>query len=142
VQLITTHQITGAALSDDPRIASPMDENRSEQRYVSPDGTLTFLVVREPGDISLGFHATSWHTHGDILAALSGLPIEQAVAEFVSDVTSNKSVIAISTVDGRVADIWVTDDPAAHDPYQPENETVTFRYWDGTPFMPVEGSSD
>lgn len=44
--------------------------------YVSDDGALTFLVVREDGDISLGFKDTPWHTHGDILAALAGLPID------------------------------------------------------------------
>jgi hypothetical protein len=76
------------------------------------------------------------------LAALAGLPIEQAVAEYVDALTSNKAVIAISRVEGRLADIWITDDPGAPDPYKPENETITFRYWDGTPFMPVEGSSD
>jgi hypothetical protein len=118
-----------------------MGEDRFEETYVSPDGTLTFLVVREPGDISLGFRDATWHTHGDILAALSGLPVQQAVAAYVGALTSSKAVIAISTVDGRIADIWIPDDPGAPDPHQPENEIITFRYWDGTPFMPAPRDS-
>jgi hypothetical protein len=113
-----------------------VEEKSLEEKYVSPDGTLTFLVVRERGDISLGFEGYPWHTHGDILAALSGLPIEQAVAQYVDAVTSSESVVAIATVDGRVRDISIADDPMRPDPYKPENETIAFRYWDGTPFSP------
>jgi hypothetical protein len=114
-----------------------MNENRSEEKYVSPDGALTFLVVREAGDISLGFQGGIAHTHGDIVAGQFGLPVEQAIAAYVGALTSNKAVIAISTVDGRVADVWIADDPDAPDPHKPENEVITFRYWDGTPYRPA-----
>jgi hypothetical protein len=118
----------------------PVDQTRSEEKYVSPDGTLTFMVVREPGDISLGFHNATVHTHGDILASLFGLPVEEAVAAFVDAILSNKAVIAICEVDGRHVDTWISDDPDAPDPYRPENETVTFRYWNGSPYTPKPGT--
>ena len=104
----------------------------SMEKYVSPDGSLTFLVIREHGDVSLGFEGTPWHTHADILAALSGLSQEDAVTQFVTSLLENKRVIATATVNGRVRDVWVTDDPAEVDIYKPENEVITFRLWDGS----------
>jgi hypothetical protein len=108
------------------------DKPRSSEKYVSPDGALTFLVVREHGDVSLGFEGTPWHTHADILASLSGLSQEDAVAQFVTSVLENKRAIAIATVNGRVRDVWVVDGPAAADVYKPEDEVITFRFWDGS----------
>jgi hypothetical protein len=115
-------------------------ENRPQEeisRYISPDGVLTFLVVYEEGDVALGFEGTPWHTHADILAALSGLPEDEAVAQCVDALLKNKSVVGIATIDGWVRDIWVADNPMAEDLYKPENETITFRFWDGTSFDPL-----
>jgi hypothetical protein len=75
---------------------------RSTDKYVSPDGLLTFLVVREHGDVSLGFEGTPWHTHADILASLSGLSQEEVVSQFVTSLLENKRAIAVATVNGRV----------------------------------------
>lgn len=106
-------------------------------RHVSPDGLLTFVVVSdEAGDLALGFEGYPWHTHADVLAAISGLPQDAAVAQFVGALLSNTAVIATSTIDGRLADVWVTDDPAKPDPYKPNNEVIAFRLWDGTPWRP------
>jgi hypothetical protein len=105
---------------------------RSTEKYVSPDGSLTFLVVREHSDVSLGFEGTPWHTHADILASLSGLSQEDAVSQFVTSLLENKRAIAIATVNGRVRDVWVADDPAGVDIYKPEDEVITFRLWDGS----------
>jgi len=44
-----------------------MDKSkRTTQKCVSRDGSLTFVVVREGGDVSVGFDWTPWHTHADI----------------------------------------------------------------------------
>jgi hypothetical protein len=104
---------------------------RSTERYVSPDGSLTFLVVREHNDISLGFEGTPWHTHADILAALSGLSQEEALSGFVTSLLENKRPIAVATVNGRVRDVWVVDGPTEVDVYKPEDEVIIFRFWDG-----------
>ncbi len=41
----------------------------SREEYLSPDGCLRLVVIRETGDITLGFEGFPWHTHGDVLAA-------------------------------------------------------------------------
>ena len=51
----------------------------NEAHYVSPDGTLTFIVLRYPDDVVLGFAGMPWHVHGDMLAELSGYSIDDAV---------------------------------------------------------------
>jgi hypothetical protein len=104
--------------------------------YVTPDGTLTLIVEREQDDIILGFEGTPWHTHGDLLALEHGLPPEAAVARFVDTLLEKGAVIAIVTAHGVVRDVWVPDEPLKSDPYKPDDEVVTFRFWDGTPFDP------
>jgi hypothetical protein len=104
---------------------------RTTEKYVSPGGALTFLVVHEDDDVSLGFDGTPWHTHADILAAVSCLPQEDAVSQFVASLLENKRAIAIATLNGRVRDVWVADDPAKDDIHKPEDEVIRFRRWDG-----------
>jgi hypothetical protein len=105
--------------------------------HESPDEALRFVIVRDDdGDVTLGFSDHPWHTHGDILAKLSELSIEQAIAQHVDALLSNRSVIAIATTDGKIRDDWIDDDPLQPDPYKPDNETIAFRFWDGTPFDP------
>ncbi len=41
-----------------------MTEHQTSSEHVSPNGALTFIVQREPGDITLGFEGTPWHTRG------------------------------------------------------------------------------
>jgi len=40
----------------------------SPEEHVSPDRLLRLLVVREDGDITIGFAGYPWHTHGDVVA--------------------------------------------------------------------------
>ena len=56
------------------------------------------------------------------------------IGQFVDALLSNRAVIAISTVAGRIADVWVSDDPTKPDPYKPDDEVIAFRFWDGTPW--------
>jgi hypothetical protein len=103
---------------------------------------LTFVVERQPDDIILGFEGTPWHTHGDLLASECELPAGEAVTRFVKALLQNRAVVAIASVEGVVAGIWVADDLLKSDPYKPDNEVVTFRFWDGTPFDPGGSARD
>ena len=50
------------------------------EEHRTPDGRFRFIVERsDDGDFSLGFDGYPAHTHGDILAELSGLSIEAAI---------------------------------------------------------------
>jgi hypothetical protein len=107
-----------------------------ERRYVSPDGTLTLLIRHYSDDVALGFAGAPWHIHGDMLAEISGYSVEAAIDQFLDDLQQGRLVIAIATVSGAVRDIWIKDDPERLDRYQPEDEIIRLRYWDGTPFAP------
>jgi hypothetical protein len=101
-------------------------------RYVSPDGALIFIVANHDGDLALGFEGYPWHTHGDILAAVSGLPISEAVKQFIEALLNGEAVVAVASVDGVVQDVWIADRPIEPDRYKPENETIVYRLWDGS----------
>lgn len=101
-------------------------------KHVSPDGLLTFVVATDgAGDVTLGFEGHPWHTHADILAALSGTAPEVAVKRFVAALLGNKAVIVVATVAGRIEDVWVSDDPSEADPHKPSDEVIELRFWDG-----------
>ena len=104
-----------------------------DAEYVSKDGFLRLLVGHDPGgDFVIGFDGFAWHTHGDILASLSGLPIAQAIERYIDDILSDRSLIVIARVKEDVLDIWVTDDSASELKYKPANESLEFRTWGGT----------
>ena len=103
------------------------------EEHRTPDNLLRFIVERaDDGDLSLGFDGCSPHTHGDILAALSGLPLEAAVRQYVDALRSGQSVIAVSRIGGEVREAWVADPPYQADKYTPPEETIEFRRWDGS----------
>jgi hypothetical protein len=107
------------------------------EEYVSPDGRLRFRVITgADGDVTLGFDGFPWHTHADILAALTGLPEPEAVRRYVADLVGGESVIVLWSVRGELRDVWVSDDPAkdagyASTAYAEPGESVALRYWDG-----------
>jgi hypothetical protein len=107
-----------------------------QEKHISPDGKLTFLVIRDHGEVSMGFEGVPSHTHGDIEAEIAGLPLDQAVALYVQRLVQNKSLIGIATVDGKIVDIWISEMPPPHDKYKPSNEIVSFRFWNGVPYAP------
>ena len=108
--------------------------------YVSPDGKLKFLVTCPDGDWTLGFDGCPAHTHGSILADLSGLDEVTAVDRYVADLIGNVSVIALRRVSGVLSDAWITDDPAgevlSQQKYGNPDETVEFRLWNGSVVQP------
>jgi hypothetical protein len=103
--------------------------------YVSPDGQLKLLIVCPDGDWTIGFDGFPWHTHGSILAELSGQDEASAVEHFLSNLTENVSIIALRQISGELKDAWITDDPAADivdlKKYGKPDETITFRRWNG-----------
>jgi hypothetical protein len=105
--------------------------------YVSPDGQLRFLVTCPDGDWTIGFDGFPWHTHGSILAELSGQDEIAAIERFVADLTGNISVIVLTRRSGVLTDVWITDDPPTVlsdcKRYGWPDETIQFRLWDGPP---------
>jgi Pentapeptide repeats (8 copies) len=105
------------------------------EEHISPDGRLTFRVVREAdGDILLGFAGFPWHTHGDILAALTGLAEMAAIRRYVDDLIGGRSVVALWSVAGELRDIWVSDNPERDANYPQAGESIELRFWDGSPW--------
>jgi hypothetical protein len=106
------------------------------REYISPDGLLRFMVTCPDGDWTIGFAGFPWHIHGTILSGLSGQDEITAIEQFVADLTSNVSFVALMQKSGKLTDVWVTDDPAdvmlGHQRYGAPDETFLFRRWDGT----------
>ena len=117
--------------------------------YTSPDGTLRFLVQSADGDVTMGFEGFAWHTHGDVLAAVSAgqtvasfwssrtpesaaESIARHVEHFVADLLAGKLIIAVSKILGSIQDVWITDNPASDLRHCPPEEAIEFRRWDGT----------
>jgi len=49
----------------------------------------------------------------------------------VDDLLNSRAIIAIARVGDTIRDVWVTD-TRIPDKYKPEDETIEFRYWDGS----------
>lgn len=107
------------------------------RRYVSPDGALRFFVLKSDGEVVFGFEGSTWHSHPRFLLKCRDLTEEAVLKDFVDDLLANRRVVAISSVDGQVTRIWVTDDPAQEVAFEPAGETLEFRYWDGRPWTPT-----
>jgi hypothetical protein len=106
--------------------------------HSSPDRILRLIVMREDdGEVVIGFEGYAWHTHGDILASISGLPEDEAVRRFVDDIIRDHQIIAVSRVNGQVRDVWPTDDPQSEFEHKPPEEALEFRRWSGLT-VPVE----
>lgn len=99
--------------------------------YVSPDGLLRLVITREDDDLSIGFEGYAWHTHGDILAAISGLPEHDAIRAFVERILADDQVIAVLRTGNKIQDVWPTDDPHGELKHLQPEETMEFRRWSG-----------
>ncbi len=115
---------------------APSEAPRDLERHTTPDGMLTLLVRRVGDHVLVGFEGTAWHTHGDILAELSGLPVPSAVDRFVDDILHGRRAITLLRNDGVLVDAWVSDDPAKDASYAQPGESLELRNWDGTPLCP------
>ena len=106
------------------------------EQHVSPDGLLRLLVcINDTGDISIGLDGYGWHTHADVLASISGLPEDRALRQFINEILTGQSAMAVSRIDGVIQDVWPTDNPAQEMRFKPEEEQIEFRYWDDSPSL-------
>ncbi|HTV49501.1 MAG TPA: hypothetical protein VMG59_13765 [Phycisphaerae bacterium] len=109
------------------------------ERYKSPDGLLELLVDFNAGDWSIGFAGAPSHTHGDILAETRGGTVESAIRLYIEDIINSRAVIIISRINGKIRDVWITDDPSQDFmKYAFPGETIERRYWNG-PFDTAQG---
>jgi hypothetical protein len=107
------------------------------QEYVSPDDQLRFVVDNEEQDVRLGFEGFPWHTHADVLASEFGTSEDLAVNQFVGDLLSDRCIIAVSRLGGRIRDVWITADPQSDLRYKSDDEVLEFRYWSGGQWKPA-----
>ena len=71
------------------------------EEHHSPDRLLKLIVTRdETGDFTIGFDGYTWHTHGSILASLSGLPEREAIRKYVDQIIGDSQIIVVSRVKG------------------------------------------
>lgn len=101
------------------------------EQHTSPDGFLKFVVCRDTDAICLGFDGFAWHTHPELLAG-DGVSEDAAVRQFVDGLLTGRAVIAIFRVEGVARDVWVTDDVESDLKHKRDDETIEFRYWDGS----------
>jgi hypothetical protein len=99
--------------------------------YFSPDRLLRLVITREDDDLSIGFDGYGWHTHGDVLAAISGLPAPDAVQAFVERILADDQVIAVLRIGDKIQDIWPTDGPYSELKHLQPGESMEFRRWSG-----------
>lgn len=110
--------------------------------HVSPDRLLTLIVQRDGDDTVLGFDSFAWNTSSAFLASKWGVTKEAAVTHFLGELLGNRAIIAVARVDKRVRDVWITDRPASELKYKRHEETIEFRYWDGSPWDVDEPDAD
>jgi hypothetical protein len=109
------------------------------QRHMSPDGKLCLIVVTVDDDLIIGFEGYGWHTHGDILARLSGLDAEAAIEQFIEKIKRGELVIAVLSKGENVTNIWISDDPQRETVIP--GETILFRLWNGQHVVGAPGDS-
>jgi len=111
------------------------------KEYISPDGVLKLVFVRDDDDSTVGFDGYPWHTHGDVIAGelqLLGdpaVPAQTAAANFVRDILEGRVPISVVRVNGRITDVSARYLPEKEDPYRPANETLEVRNWDGESWL-------
>jgi hypothetical protein len=102
------------------------------ETYTSPDGRLIFTVARREDGVALGFEGFAWQTHADLLVGPFGPSEEIAVEEYVGALLANRLLIAVVHDEQETLDVFVTRDPETDLHYKPDDESLEFRYWDGS----------
>ena len=100
--------------------------------HVSPDGLLMLNVRRDADDNVVQFNDFAWRTSSAFLASMWGTSKDAAVTRFVDEVLGNRAIIAVAHAGSAIRDVWVTDCPASELKYKRHEETIVFRFWDGT----------
>jgi len=110
---------------------------KRSREYISPDNQLRLVVDYDEKDVCLGFESFPWHTHADVLASEFGTSEELAVERFVRDLLSDRSILAVSRIEGTISDVWITADPQSDLLYNSDDEVLEFRYWSGRQWEPT-----
>src|SRR5688500_15640109 len=100
---------------------------RNGSRHVTPDGQFT-LVHDAADDDVIGFEGYSWHTHRELLDALDTDPEIQTMPQLVEALQQRRLVLAVSRINGRIEDVWFTDDPVSELPNAEQGATLELRY--------------
>jgi hypothetical protein len=75
--------------------------------------------------------------HANVLASALGTSEELAVNRFVGDLLSDRCIIAVSRIGGRIRNVWITADPQSDLRHKPDGEILECRYWSGTQWKPA-----
>ena len=98
------------------------------EEHHSTDRLLRLIVTRyASGDVSIGFDGYGWHTHGDMLALIYNLPEEEAIRFYVDEIIGDETIIVIARDEGKIRDIWPTDDPSEELKNNPAEESLESR---------------
>lgn len=104
---------------------------------MSPDGTLVLVVKKDAGGLCVGFDGFSWHIHSSSLlgcvpkAKRGEMTDDDVVSEYVSRVLNDDLIIAVLSIDSKVTEVWVSDNPIRDMKYKSEHEELSFRRWSG-----------
>jgi len=101
-------------------------------QHISPDGLLRLNLRHEAEDVIVQFNDFAWSTSSEFLASKWGTSKDAAVTRFVDEVLGNRAIIAVAHAGSAIRDVWVTDRPAAELKYKRHEETILFRFWDGS----------
>lgn len=104
------------------------------ERYPIPDATLTLLVQREDGDITIGFDGYPWHTHADIIADLRRQSdSESALKTYLDDLFHDRLPIILMMKAGVLREPYIPDFPEepVDTKYFAPDESYELRYWSG-----------
>ena len=104
------------------------------ERYPTPDATLTLLVQRDDGDITIGFDGYPWHTHADIIADLRRQSDpESALKSYLDDLFHDRLPIVLMKKAGVLTEPFIPDFPEEpiDTKYFEPDESYELRYWSG-----------
>ncbi|MEQ1789607.1 MAG: hypothetical protein ABL857_04105 [Rickettsiales bacterium] len=106
------------------------------KKYISPDDELTFKVIFDGEDITLGFEKTGFegfgcHTHGDILASENNKTPKEAANLFIDDLLSDRILIVIRHKENE-KEVLFTCTPENELKYKQKDEELEFRFWSGS----------
>ena len=110
----------------------PLPYSKSDVYHVSADGVLALTIVNDvDGEELIGFHGFDWSVQVSILSEVAGTSQDVARKKFIDDVLNDRSIIAVLSVHGETADVWITDEPKMDLKFLKEGENLSFRYWSG-----------
>ncbi len=121
------------------------EREKVTERYSSPDGMLTLIVVRQEGDITIGFDGLPWHTHPDNIANLRGEnDKEQALRKYLEDLFNDRLPIVLMMKGDVVSEPYILnfpDEAVDSKDFEPD-ESYKLRFWGGSTKKAELGISD